>query len=159
MSLLGRKADGFQDPVCSAFTGKIVNNQLCYEINLNRFRDQVDWEESLQSGLSLVIDTNDEYDVRKLMTEDGNIKTTEEDMLDSYFNKNLQEKFSILLKTISKYSILFSFKSHLLLRSGANNSDQRGKLRADQHQEDLRQPRLPESAPAQHQMSGWPVDG
>ena len=149
MSLLGRKAEGFHAPVCSAFTRKMVNNQLCYEVDLNRFRDQVDWKESLKSGLSLVIDTNDEYDVRKLMTEDGNIKTTEEDMLDSYFNKNLQEKFSILLKTISKY-LFPHLQSHLLLRSGANNSDQRGKLRADQHQEDLRQLRLPESAPVHH---------
>ena len=102
MSLLGRKVDGFQVPVCSAFTRKIVNDQLCYEIDLNRFRDQVEWKESLQSGLSLVIDTNDEYDVRKLLTEDGNFKT-EEDMLDSYSNKDLQGKFSILLKTISKH--------------------------------------------------------
>ena len=134
MSLLGRKVDGFQDPVCSAFTRKIVNNQLCYEIDLNRFRDRVDWKESLQSGLSLVIDTNDEYDVRKLLTEDGNINTVE-DKLDSYHNRQLQGKFSILLKTISK--CLFSLlQSHSLLRSGANNSDRRGKLRADQHQED-----------------------
>ena len=101
MSLLGRKVNGFQDPVCSAFTRKIVNNQLCYEVDLNRFRDQVDWQESLQSGLSLVIDTNDEYDVRKLLTENGNIKT-EENKLDPYQNKQLQEKFSIFLKTISK---------------------------------------------------------
>ena len=122
MSLLGRKVDGFQDPVCSAFTRKIVNNQLCYEIDLNRFRDQVNWEESLQSGLSLVIDTNDEYDVRKLMTENRNIKT-EEDVLDSYFKNNWQEKFSIILKTISKYLFPLRCKISLLLRSGANNSD------------------------------------
>ena len=122
MSLLGRKVNGFQDPVCSAFTRKIVNNQLCYEIDLNRFRDQVDWKESLQSGLSLVIDTNDEYDVRKLMTENRNIKT-EEDVLDSYFKNNWQEKFSIILKTISKYLFPLRCKISLLLRSGANNSD------------------------------------
>ena len=150
MSLLGRKADGFQDPVCSAFTRKIVNNQLCYEIDLNRFRDQVNWEESLQSGLSLVIDTNDEYDVRKLLTEDGNIKTVE-DKLDSYHNRQLQGKFSILLKTISKY-LFPHLQSHLLLRSGANNSDQRGKLRADQHQEDQRQLRLPEPGSGHHSV-------
>ena len=96
MSLLGRKVEGFQVPVCSAFTGKIVNNQLCYEVDLNRFRDQVDWEEALQSGLSLVIDTNDEYDVRKLLTEDGNTKT-EEDMLDSYSNKDLPCLWSCLV--------------------------------------------------------------
>ena len=109
MSLLGRKVDGFQDPVCSAFTRKIVNNQLCYEVDLNRFRDQVDWKESLQSGLFLAIDTNDEYDVRKLLTVDENIKTEEDNMMVSYFNKNLQKKFSILLKTISRYlfSILY----------------------------------------------------
>ena len=150
MSLLGRKVNGFQDPVCSAFTRKIVNNQLCYEIDLNRFRDQVNWEESLQSGLSLVIDTNDEYDVRKLLTEDGNIKTVE-DKLDSYHNRQLQGKFSILLKTISKY-LFPHLQSHLLLRSGANNSDQRGKLRADQHQEDQRQLRLPEPGSGHHSV-------
>ena len=102
MSLLGRKVEGFQDPVCNAFTGKIVNNQLCYEVDLNRFRDQVDWEESLQSGLSLVIDTNEEYDVRKLLTDDGKTNSLE-DKLDFYHNKNKQGKFSIMLKTISKY--------------------------------------------------------
>ena len=107
MSLLGRKAKGFQAPVCSAFTRKIVNNQLCYEIDLNRFRDQVDWKESLQSGLFLAIDTSDEYDVRKLLTVDENIKTEEDNMMVSYFNKNLQKKFSILLKTISRYFPLF----------------------------------------------------
>ena len=151
MSLLGRKVDGFQDPVCSAFTRKIVNNQLCYEVDLNRFRDQVDWKESLQSGLSLVIDTNDEYDVRKLMTENKNIKT-EEDVLDSYFKNNWQEKFSIILKTISKYLFPLRCKISLLLRSGANNSDQRGKLRADQHQEDQRQLRLPEPGSGHHSV-------
>ena len=113
MSLLGRKVKGFQDPVCSAFTRKIVNSQLCYEVDLNRFRGQVDWEESLQSGLSLVIDTNDEYDVRRLFTEDGKIKTVE-DKLDSYQKKNLHGKFSILLKTISmKHLFPFSFKISL----------------------------------------------
>ena len=100
MSLLGRKAKGFQDPVCSAFTRKIVNKQLCYEVDLNRFRDQVDWKESLQSGLFLVIDTNDEYDVRKLLTEDENIKTVK-NKLDPYQNRQLQGKFSIFLNTIS----------------------------------------------------------
>ena len=150
MSLLGRKVDGFQDPVCSAFTGKIVNNQLCYEVDLNRFRDQVDWEEALQSGLSLVIDTNDEYDVRKLLTEDGNINT-QEDKLDSYDNRQLGGQFSIYLKTISKAYLLPLFdKSHSPLRSSANNSDKRGQLRADQHQEDLRELRLPGPGPGHH---------
>ena len=123
MSLLGRKVEGFQDPVCSAFTGKIVNNQLCYEVDLNRFRDQVDWEEALQTGLSLVVDTNDEYDVKKLLTEDGNINT-QEDKLDSYDNRQLEGKFSIYLKTISKAYLFPLFdKSHSPLRSSANNSD------------------------------------
>ena len=152
MSLLGRRAEGFQAPVCSAFTRKIINNQLCYEVDLNRFRDQVDWKESLQSGLFLAIDTNDEYDVRKLLTVDENIKTEEDNLMVSYFNKNLQKKFSILLKTISRYFSLFPI-FQLLLRSGANISDQRGKLRADQHQENISQLRVPDTAPAHHQVS------
>ena len=51
------------------------------------------------------------------------------------------------------------FKSHLSIRSCANNSDQRGELRADQHQEDLRELRLPEPGPGHHPVSDGPTEG
>ena len=111
MSLVGRNVDHFQAPVCTAFRERVVNDQLCYGIDVNGLRDDLDWEEALQSGLSLVLDTNQEYDVRNLLTEDGNIGTEALDILNPYDNIQLQEKFAIFLNTISKviYSILNLF--------------------------------------------------
>ena len=106
MSLVGRNVDHFQAPVCNAFRERVVNDQLCYGIDVNGLRDDLDWEEALQSGLSLVLDTNQEYDVRNLLTEDGNIGSDALDILNSYDNIQQQEKFKIFLNTISK--IIFS---------------------------------------------------
>ena len=37
MSVVGVKLDQFDDPVCNSFQAKILNDQLCYEVDLNRF--------------------------------------------------------------------------------------------------------------------------
>ena len=106
LSLVGTNINNFQEtPVCTAFKQKIVNDQVCYEIDVNRFKADVDWEESLQLGLSLVLDTNNEYDVSKLLAEDGNIENNVvKDKLNSYDNTELHDKFTIYLKTISMYN-------------------------------------------------------
>ena len=39
---LGKKISSFELPVCNIFLEKIWNDQLCYEMNLNLFRDEND---------------------------------------------------------------------------------------------------------------------
>ena len=101
LALVGRKVAAFQNPVCTAFREKVVNDQLCYGIDVNRLRGDVDWEEALHSGLSLVLDTNDEYDVRRLLTEERHTQNPTRDILNSYDNIQLRDKFTIYLNTIS----------------------------------------------------------
>ena len=103
LSLVGTNIDQFHSPVCTAFKQKIVNDQVCYEIDVNRFKGDVDWEESLQFGLSLVLDTNEEYDVSKLLAGEEQIETNdvEDELLNSY-HRIEQDKFTIFLNTISK---------------------------------------------------------
>ena len=60
MSVMGTKVDSFQDPVCSSFKPKIRNDQLCYEINLEEFKDPTNLHQQLKQGLVLIIDCNEE---------------------------------------------------------------------------------------------------
>ena len=61
----------FQDPVCRLFREKVVQGRLCYEARLERGAEgKGKWKHKLESGLSFVIDTNYEYDVRRLLTRE-----------------------------------------------------------------------------------------
>ena len=101
MGMLGRKSPSFSVPVCDAFREKIVGGQLCYEAHLARYSSMVGWKEALQEGLSLVIDINQEYDVKNLLTRKRNIKQIDPNTFKAYQKSNQQRSFSILLGTIS----------------------------------------------------------
>ena len=38
MSVMGIKIDHFDIPVCTSFKDKIVENQLCYTVDPNKYR-------------------------------------------------------------------------------------------------------------------------
>ena len=54
---LGLKIKEFNIPVCNVFSPIILNDQLCYEVDLNRFRDSFT-DKTLSQGLKLYIDRN-----------------------------------------------------------------------------------------------------
>ena len=66
---MGKQTDLFKMPVCNSFKAKIFYNQLCYEVDSNKFIDEnsryIDKE--LELGLSLLVDTNfnRHYSLRK----------------------------------------------------------------------------------------------
>ena len=104
MDLFGEKISKFQVPVCNLFREKIVRGQVCYEADLSQYKDNfTNWEEALQIGLTLIVDTNDEYDVRNLLIENNNnssngiIKS-----LTAYKKTEDDDSFVIHLKTISR---------------------------------------------------------
>ena len=59
ISTLGTQTDLFKIPVCNSFQAKIFYDQLCYEIDVNKFigRDHFSAKE-LKLGLTLLVDTN-----------------------------------------------------------------------------------------------------
>ena len=69
MSTMGVMIDQFEVPVCNSFKAKIFYNQLCYEVDPNKFihKNSRYIEKELELGLSLLVDTNfnRHYSLRK----------------------------------------------------------------------------------------------
>ena len=66
MSAMGVKIDQFDDPVCNSFQAKIQNDQLCYEVDLDKIvkEKNIDVEKALKSGLSIVLDYNQDRQLK-----------------------------------------------------------------------------------------------
>ena len=70
MSAMGVKIDQFDVPVCNAFQAKIMNDQLCYEVDLNRFSNKDNIDRELKLGFNFIMDYNEDRQVtfNKYMT-------------------------------------------------------------------------------------------
>ena len=99
--IVGEELSNFHVPVCRLFREKIVDGQICYEADLNQFRERVNWKEALSSGLSLIIDTNDEYDVKNIMQKKCSGTKIIGKSFTSYKYKKKDNSFTVMLKTIS----------------------------------------------------------
>ena len=103
---LGRESGDFQEPVCDLFKRKVVRGQVCYEAEINQFKEKVEnWEEALQKGFSFIVDTNDEFDMKNLMEKNSSISQKAEGAryLTVYHSQQSEsdKRVNILLNTIS----------------------------------------------------------
>ena len=60
MSAMGVKIDLFDVPVCNSFKAKVLNDQLCYEVDPNNFIDKTNGLKYFKLGLVLVLDFNED---------------------------------------------------------------------------------------------------
>ena len=102
MDLTGEKLSSFQIPVCSLFRKKIFSGQVCYEADLNQFKNKIDWKRALKKGFSFIIDTNDEYDVKNLFQRKSPRRLENNLELDIFKETEDDHKFAVILKTISE---------------------------------------------------------
>ena len=58
--MLGTKIEQFENYVCNSFRPKILNNQLCYELDLNERIEKPFEAKDLELGLTLLIDENED---------------------------------------------------------------------------------------------------
>ena len=100
MKAMGKRVDGFDDHVCNSFKAKKRNEQLCYEVNLEEFKDKDNINEQLKSGLVLILDYNEERQSETYNLQGKKKKTRK-------FRENEENVVRIFLDTISK--IQFSF--------------------------------------------------
>ena len=102
---IGKMFDGFQTPVCHLFKKTNVAGQLCYEADINQFKHKhgVNWVEILTKGFGFLVDTNDEYDLKKSSLKSPDPETTKKrkKSFDFYKHSETEDTFHILLKTIS----------------------------------------------------------
>ena len=63
-SIMGRKIQAFKNiSVCNSFKAKIFNDQLCYEVDLQKFRDDENIEKQLKLGFAFFMDYNEDRQV------------------------------------------------------------------------------------------------
>ena len=106
--LAGKEFSNFQVPVCSLFREKIYSGQVCYEADLNQYKKKLNWKKVLQEGLSLIIDTNDEFDVKNLLQRKSSPNHENRFGFNSFKQTEDNNKFVVMLKTISKILICSS---------------------------------------------------
>ena len=104
MSVMGERIDQFNVPVCNSFQANIINDQLCYEVDLNRFldKDNDNVKKQLKSGLAFIMDYNEDRQV----TFDANRKIEEDDgfgLVSSLVKSEDEQHAYIHLNTIGKH--------------------------------------------------------
>ena len=62
-SMMGTKITEFEVPVCNSFRAKLVKDQLCYEVDLSRFKNHINFKDKL--FLTLLIDYNEDREIKK----------------------------------------------------------------------------------------------
>ena len=93
---------------CNSFQEKIMNDQICYEVDLETFKSNEDIENDLKLGLSFVMDYNE--DRQAILEESATSPETEswKHFRDDGFSEN--GNALIYLNTIGK--IQYAIKSH-----------------------------------------------
>ena len=57
---MGTKHSKFKLPVCNSFQATIRDEQICYEIDLEQYKNESDLVKQLQKGLELYLDYNED---------------------------------------------------------------------------------------------------
>ena len=63
MAAVGSMIKEFHVPVCNSFKAKIQNDQLCYEVDLNKFSNKVNKVKELKLGFNFVLDYNEDRQI------------------------------------------------------------------------------------------------
>ena len=83
MSAVGVKIDQFDVHVCNSFQATNLNDQLCYEVDLNAYSDEDNIENELKLGFSFLMDYNEDRHVsfeqkaKKMLHDHGLTRSVE----------------------------------------------------------------------------------
>ena len=98
MSAMGVKIKQFDVPVCNSFRAKIVNDQLCYEVDLSNFSDKNNIENELDLGFNFLMDYNED----RQLTLDKNISRKEAGLANNVAASDQSQHAFIYLDTIGE---------------------------------------------------------
>ena len=109
MEVVGTYHKEFPIPVCSAFVNAILNNQVCYKINVNEFIKEAKYD-SQNFNLNLFLDYNEEkqYIVQKRETLVKTSLSMSHNLISSKNKANIKEAM-IHFGTLGKYFNLIYF--------------------------------------------------
>ena len=112
MSSVGVPFDEFDVPVCNSFQAKMLNDQICYEVDLNRYSNRNNIEDELDLGFYFIMDYNEDRQVtiNEQRTEEGKISMAKDILrvdrsLHSFIYLNTIGKFTnIFIQNIFRYT-------------------------------------------------------
>ena len=64
MSSVGHFIDYYNIFICNSFQAKTLNDQLCYEVDLNKFSNKDNIEKELKTGFVFIMDYNEDRQVK-----------------------------------------------------------------------------------------------
>ena len=99
MSAVGAHIDQFNVPVCTSFEAKILNDQLCYEVDLNRFASKANVHNELELGFNFIMDYNED---RQITNNENVIEEKNAGLASNFIESDKKNHAFIYLNTIGK---------------------------------------------------------
>jgi hypothetical protein len=100
MSIVGREVQNFEVPVCNKFMPIVLEGQLCYQLDVNILKNQIDRNKLMTHGLSFMMDYNTNRmgpDLNSLLA-----KSPEENISDEKDDKDTANEAMIYIETLGK---------------------------------------------------------
>ena len=101
MLSMGVQIDLFPVPVCKSFQARVLNDQLCYEVDLNKYSDEYNIDKELKLGFAFIMDYNEDRQV--VIQDDTKIIGMGRSMLESFVESNENQHALIYLDTIGEH--------------------------------------------------------
>ena len=104
MSVMGMKMDQFELPVCNKFKRKIVRGRLCFQVDVNDFKDQVEDKKIIENGLMLVMYYNEDKMIRDNIYEVD--KPLSNDLSELHKKHDEEHEAMIYIETLGRVVVL-----------------------------------------------------
>ena len=98
--------DQFEFPVCNSFKAKILNDQLCYEVDLNRVSNKNNIEREMQLGFNFIMDYNEDRQVTFNFDNDRSETMVEKSFAIEILESDNNHHASIYLNTVGRFQFL-----------------------------------------------------
>ena len=102
MTSMGNKMKYFYLPVCNSFQPKILNDQPCYEVDLNKFSDKSNIEREVKTGFNFIMDYNEDRQVIVNDFENNNIGEKDISLASSIVESDQNQNAFIYLDSVGK---------------------------------------------------------
>ena len=102
MTAVGVMIDQFDIPVCNCFQARILNDQLCYEVDLNRFSNKDNIGSELKLGFNFLMDYNEDRQVTFNRNINTSIKVDQKKEIPLYESEN-NDHAHIYLNTLGRF--------------------------------------------------------
>ena len=100
-------------PVCKSFKPKVRNLQLCYEVDLEKYKNRNNIVKDLKSGLVFFMDYNED---RQIILDENEKVVYQDNFVDKVDASKDEESAFIYLNTIGKKNVILNLLIFFIFR-------------------------------------------